>query len=110
MSWLIYLAHFFGGAFLVNAVPHFVQGLSGAPFQTPFAKPRGVGESSPLANVIWGAFNFAVAAGLLYYLRPLDLNAASDMAAAILGGAAIGAYLALHFGKVRAGGARKDED
>jgi hypothetical protein len=40
------------GAFLANGVPHFVQGICGNKFQTPFARPRGVGESSALVNVI----------------------------------------------------------
>ena len=40
----IYIAHFFAGFFLVNGVPHFVQGISGNSFQSPFARPPGVGE------------------------------------------------------------------
>jgi hypothetical protein len=30
------ISYFFGDAFLVNAVPHFVQGVSGRSFPTPF--------------------------------------------------------------------------
>jgi len=41
MQWYAYAAYFFGGAFLVNAVPHFVDGVSGRRFQTPFASPPG---------------------------------------------------------------------
>jgi hypothetical protein len=41
---LQYAAYFLGGAFLTNAVPHFVNGVMGRPFQSPFAKPRGVGR------------------------------------------------------------------
>lgn len=29
MRWHFFVAYFFGGAFLVNAIPHFVQGISG---------------------------------------------------------------------------------
>jgi len=29
MRWYFLVAYFFGGAFLVNAVPHFVNGVSG---------------------------------------------------------------------------------
>jgi hypothetical protein len=29
MRWYFFVAYFFGGAFLVNAVPHFVNGVSG---------------------------------------------------------------------------------
>ncbi len=31
------------GALLANGVPHFVHGVSGAPFQSPFVKPPEVG-------------------------------------------------------------------
>ena len=62
MPWYGYLAHFFAGAFLANGVPHFVHGVSGNKFQTPFATPRGVGESSAIVNVIWGWFNSSSAA------------------------------------------------
>ncbi len=58
LPWYDYLAHFFAGAFIANGVPHFVQGICGNKFQTPFASPHGVGESSALVNVVWGWFNF----------------------------------------------------
>ncbi len=41
MHWAQYVSYFFGGAVLANAVPHFVSGLMGRPFQSPFAKPPG---------------------------------------------------------------------
>jgi hypothetical protein len=58
--WYTYSAYFFGGAFLANGVPHFVNGISGGKFPSPFAKPFGRGESSPLVNVIWGMVNFII--------------------------------------------------
>jgi len=58
LPWYDYLAHFFAGSFLANGVPHFVQGICGNKFQTPFASPRGVGESSALVNVIWAGSIF----------------------------------------------------
>jgi hypothetical protein len=51
------LAWFFGGATLINAIPHLVSGLMGKPFQSPFANPPGEGLSSPTVNVAWGFFN-----------------------------------------------------
>ena len=60
-----YIAIFFAGAFLCNSLPHLARGLSGAPFPTPFAKPHGVGNSSPLVNFLWGAANFFVGLYLL---------------------------------------------
>ena len=63
MRWNHYVSYFFGGAFFVNAIPHFVSGVTGHPFQSPFATPPGQGLSSALVNVLWGAFNF-----LIWYL------------------------------------------
>jgi hypothetical protein len=55
-----YVACFFAGIFLANAVPHFVHGISGDRFPTPFARPRGRGLSSPTLNVVWALFNLLV--------------------------------------------------
>jgi hypothetical protein len=60
MEWYNYLACFFAGAFLANAVPHFVYGVSGDKCPTPFAKPPGKGLSPPTTNVIWGLFNIII--------------------------------------------------
>jgi hypothetical protein len=60
MHWYHYLAAFFAGISLANAVPHFVHGISGDPFPTPFARPPGKGLSSPTVNVLWALFNLAV--------------------------------------------------
>ena len=57
MNWYHYIAGFFAGGFLTNAVPHFVNGISGNFFPTPFANPPGHGLSSPLTNVLWALFN-----------------------------------------------------
>jgi hypothetical protein len=37
MIWQFYLCALFAGIFLANAIPHFVQGISGNKFPTPFA-------------------------------------------------------------------------
>ena len=60
MRWYHYLAYFFGGVFLANALPHLGNGISGQAFQSPFATPPGVGLSSLTVNVLWGLFNLAV--------------------------------------------------
>jgi len=62
MTWLHYIACFFAGMFLANFVPHFVNGASGDPFPTPFAKPPGKGLSSPTVNVVWALLNLLVGA------------------------------------------------
>lgn len=60
MIWYVYLARFFAGLFLANAVPHFVSVIMGRPFPSPFASPPGKGESSPVVNVAWGSANAVV--------------------------------------------------
>ena len=65
MPWYHYLAAFFAGALLTNVVPHFVNGVSGDPFPTPFAKPPGKGLSSPTVNVIWALVNLIIGYVLL---------------------------------------------
>jgi hypothetical protein len=57
MKWYHYIACFFAGAFLANTVPHFVHGISGDSFPSPFANPPGKGLSSPLVNTLWSLVN-----------------------------------------------------
>ena len=95
-----YLANFFAGAFLCNCIPHLVCGLQGAPFPSPFAKPRGVGDSSPLVNFLWGFFNLLVG-GYLLSIDPVVFGINTDFMVLLLGAFLLGLYLALHFGKVR---------
>ena len=65
MEWYNYIACFFSGAFLANFVPHFIHGISGDKFPSPFSKPPGVGLSSPTTNVLWGLLNLVI--GLLLF-------------------------------------------
>lgn len=95
------IALFFAGAFLCNCLPHLVAGLQGVPFPSPFATPRGVGNSSPLVNVLWGGFNLIVGLALLVRY-PAVLGANLDCAVIAAGALVLGVYLARHFGKVRA--------
>ena len=74
MRWYYYVAYFFAGAFLANAVPHFVSGVSGHPFQSPFASPPGQGLSSSTVNVLWGFFNLAVGYALVCRVGHFDLR------------------------------------
>ncbi len=60
LKWYSYVAAFFAGAFLANFIPHFVQGISGNTFPSPFGNPPGLGNSSPVSNVLWGAFNLLI--------------------------------------------------
>ena len=104
MRWYHYLALFFAGALVVNFVPHFTNGISGRPFPSPFASPPGQGLSSPVVNVLWGAFNliagFALARGGRFVSR--RLTALLTVAG---GGLVMGVMLANAFGQVFAAGA-----
>ena len=46
--------------FLANVVPHFIHGISGDSFPTPFANQPGKGLSSPRVNVLWSLFNLVI--------------------------------------------------
>jgi uncharacterized membrane protein YkvI len=104
MRWYVYVAYFFGGAFLVNAVPHFVSGVSGHSMPSPFSSPPGQGLSSPTVNVWWGAFNFLVAYLLLCRVGKFDLRRAQHVLPAAIGGLLMAVLLARQFGRVFAGG------
>jgi hypothetical protein len=60
MKWYHYIACFFAGMFIANTVPHFIHGVSGDQFPTPFSTPPGKGPSSPTVNVFWALFNLIV--------------------------------------------------
>jgi hypothetical protein len=103
MSWLHDVSYFFGGAFLTNAVPHFVSGVMGRPFQSPFAKPRGEGFSSSTVNVLWGFLNLAVGYVLVCRVGDFDLRATEDVVVLGLGILPMGLFMAHHFGRFNGG-------
>ncbi|WP_217333085.1 hypothetical protein [Rhodanobacter sp. C05] len=103
MGWQHYVAWFFGGVFLTNAVPHFVSGVMGRPFQSPFATPHGVGLSSSTVNVLWGCFNLAVGYVLLCRVGNFDLRSTADVVAAGLGVLLMGVVTARMFGRLHGG-------
>ncbi len=99
---MAYFWMFLAGALICNAIPHLAAGLRGEPFPTPFAKPHGVGLSSPLTNFLWGSVNlFAGVALSLWQLPRIEMTIGLGMAA--VGWLAIGLYAARHFGAVRSG-------
>jgi hypothetical protein len=104
MPWYVYVLQFVSGFFLANGVPHFVQGICGHRFQSPFASPPGVGESSPIVNVLWGFANLAVGFALLWSFLPKGADVVLEWVAVGLGVLATAIMLAHHFGRVRSGG------
>jgi hypothetical protein len=101
--WLEYLWYFLGGGLLANAIPHFVNGVSGRPFQSPFAKPPGQGLSSSTVNVVWGAINAIAGYALLCRLGDFDLSRTDDAVALGLGALLTSLFLARYLGRFHGG-------
>ncbi len=101
ISFLDYVLFFLAGALLANGAPHFVQGISGHKFQTPFARFYGQKESPAIVNVIWGWQNFAVGAWLLHAFSPVRMPPATEPCiTAAFGALAMAVFLAWEFGMV----------
>ena len=98
MKWYHYVAAFFAGFFLANVIPHFIHGISGDPFPTPFADPPGKGLSSPTVNVAWALFNVLVGYVLLQVGQVHSGNIPS-LIVFFIGAAAISIMLSINFQK-----------
>jgi len=105
MTWTWLVSYFFGGIFAANAIPHLVSGTMGRAFQTPFAKPSGIGLSSSTVNVIWGFFNAAAGYLLIAHVGSFDPRATSHILAFALGALLISLFAARHFGHFHGGNA-----
>lgn len=103
MNWIDLGAYVFGGAFLANAVPHFVSGMMGRPFQSPFANPPGQGLSSSRINALWGFFNIVVGYLLICRVGAFDLKSTPDVIAAGLGMLLTSILTAGRFGRFNGG-------
>jgi hypothetical protein len=105
MIWLHDLAYLFGGLFLANAVPHYVSGVLGRSFQSPFAKPPGKGLSSSTVNVSWGFGNLALALAYCLILRvgQFELCATDHIVSFGLGLLLMGVTAARAFGQFHDG-------
>ena len=103
MRWYHYVAYFFGGAFLVNAIPHFVAGVTGHPFQSPFATPPGEGLSPAWVNVLWALANFIFAYLLLAKVGTFELRRWRHVLVAGAGGLVIAIILSRSFGRFYGG-------
>jgi len=108
MEWSHYASYFFGGAFLTNAVPHFVSGVMGRPFQSPFAKPSGEGLSSSTVNVLWGFFNLVVGYVLICRVGQFDLRFTDHVVASGLGVLLMAVITARLFGRFHGGNSPGD--
>jgi hypothetical protein len=96
VTWYHYIACFFAGMFLANAVPHFVHGISGDRFPTPFAHPPGKGLSSPTLNVVWALCNL-IAGYFLFRVGSVLNGGNSALLVFFAGIAAISIMLSVRF-------------
>ena len=103
MRWYHCVAYFFGGAFLANTVPHFVNGVSGNAFQSPFASPPGEGVSSSTINVLWGLLNLAVAYLLICRVGSFNLRKTTHAITLGIGALLMSLMLARAFGRFHGG-------
>ena len=96
-----YIGCFFSGMFLANVVPHFVHGISGDRFPTPFSRPHGIGLSSPTVNVVWALFNLVVG----YFLFRVEKVSSGDNLALVVffaGIVVVSIVLSIRFAKKQA--------
>jgi hypothetical protein len=105
VNWLHLVSYFFGGLFFANAIPHYVSGVMGRPFQSPFAKPPGEGLSSTTVNVLWGVFNALVGYLLVLRVGYFDLRSTSHVVSLAAGALLISIFSARHFGRFYHGNA-----
>jgi hypothetical protein len=94
MPWFHLPVYFLGGAFFANFVPHFVSGVLGRRFPTPFATPPFRGLSSSRVNVLYGLCNLSVAYMLLLRVGDFEPRSALHGAAFGLGLAAMSLFIA----------------
>lgn len=103
MEWIDLASYFFGGAFLANAIPHFVSGMMGRSFQSPFASPPGQGLSSSIVNALWGFGNLVAAYLLVCRVGDFQLRDTNDALAFGLGMFLLSLGTARHFGRFNGG-------
>ncbi len=103
MHWYNDVSVFFGGAFLANCLPHLTNGVSGRPFQTPFASPPGKGLSSSTVNVLWGSFNLWLAYVLVIDVGGFNLHNVLQVILLGFGTLSMSLISARHFGQFHGG-------
>ncbi|MCL2645560.1 MAG: hypothetical protein FWD61_00980 [Phycisphaerales bacterium] len=97
------IAWLFGGMFLANTIPHLMNGISGSPFQSPFASPPGQGLSSAMVNVLWGMFNLMVGYVLVVRIGRFDLRQTKHVIVLGLGIVVMALISARTFGRFHGG-------
>lgn len=103
MPWYVYVSYVFGGLFTANAIPHWVAGSMGRPFQSPFAKPPGEGLSTSSLNVLWGGFNVVLGYLLLFRVGEFDVRNTTHILTAAAPGFLLTYLMSKRFGRFNGG-------
>jgi hypothetical protein len=101
MPWHSAAVYFLGGMFLANFFPHFIAGMSGVRFYTPFATPPFRGLSSPVVNMLYALFNLALAYTLLVVIGSLELQRLPRVAVSAAGFGLASIFIARSVTKLR---------
>jgi hypothetical protein len=101
MPWHNVAVYFLGGVFLANFFPHFIAGMSGVRFYTPFATPPFRGLSSPVVNMLYALFNLAMAYALLVVVGSLELQRVPHVAVSATGFGLASIFIARSVTKLR---------
>ena len=101
MPWHDVAAYFLGGMFLANFFPHFIAGMSGVRFYTPFATPPFRGLSSPVVNILYALFNLTLAYTLLMVIGSLELQRVPHVAVSATGFGLASIFIARSVTKLR---------
>jgi hypothetical protein len=101
MPWHNVAVYFLGGMFLANFFPHFIAGMSGVRFYTPFATPPFRGLSSPIVNILYALFNLAMAYVLLVAIGGLELQRVPHVAVSAAGFGLASIFIARSVTKLR---------
>ena len=101
MPWHNVAVYFVGGVFLANFFPHFIAGMSGVRFYTPFATPPFRGLSSPVVNMLYALFNLAMAYALLVVVGSLELRHVAPVAVSAAGFGFASVFIARSVTKLR---------
>jgi hypothetical protein len=104
MLWYHFVAFFFAGTFCANFVPHFVSGVLGRTFPTPFASPPFRGPSSARVNVLYGLCNLTAAYALLLHVGDFAPHRTSHAAVFGLGLAAMSLFIARSLARLQSAG------
>ena len=68
MPWWFYLIAIPATFLVINGIPHFINGISGRRFPSPFSGGPGT-EDAPWRNVLWGSANLLIGGILFWVMR-----------------------------------------